>query len=279
MESSWRCIRDMLRLKATFRKFITLLAWELEEIPYLLLGTIVFSTTIYVLYPGVSHSAGSLIIGELIERDSLKFKASIQDYLFYPSLIIDAIEPLAAFLAGILFATNVARTFENKELQTLLTCPVKRTHVILSKFCVNYSILYISFAIPFLLDMILLGISSLSLDIYIWLLILAFPILFACSLAIFISVTLKMSAFSAVLPPLIYFGLSKALDTSSEKTYMLLYSKWDEKLFKAIQDWITLQSVPQMGVEFLYIFLYRFLLPVLLLAFSVIYFDKILQLD
>ena len=270
----------MLKTKRVIKHFKTLMTWEFEEINIFTLGFIIFVATTYILHPMVSYSSRGIIIERILDFNGFQVRSSRENYLFYPGNVIDAIELLVVFLAGILFASNVARAFENREMLTLLTCPTKRHHVILSKFSVNFLILYFAFGIPFALDMMLLGINPLNLDMYIWLFILFLPILFACSIALFASVTLKTTGPSAVIPPLMFLGLIKLLDSVNEEACDLLYSTWDEKLFNAVKNFLSFSlASPWVGTEFSYVVLYRLLLPVLLIVLSVIYFQKWVQLD
>ena len=265
----------MLKMKRVIKRFKTLMTWEFEEINIFTLGFVIFVATVYILHPIVSHSSKGILIERILDLKGFQVRSSGENYLFYPGDVIDAVELLVVFLAGILFASNVARAFENREMLTLLTCPTKRHHVILSKFFVNFLILYLAFGVPFALDMVLLGIYPLNLDMYIWLFILLLPILFACSIALFASVTLKTAGPSAVIPPLTFLGLIKLLGSVSEEACDLLYSTWDEKLFNAVKN----LGLSWVGMDFSYVVLYRLLLPVLLIILSVIYFQKGVQLD
>ncbi|MHA1722155.1 MAG: hypothetical protein ACTSXW_03660 [Candidatus Baldrarchaeia archaeon] len=249
----------MLKVKRTVKNLKTLIAWEFDRVNIYLLGFIIFVTTAYVLHPMVSFSTRVIRIGEIM----FQIKSWWEEYLFYPGDVINAIEPLVAFLSGILFASNVARTFENREMLTLLTCPIKRFDVILSKFLINFLILYFTCGVPFTLDMLLLGINPLSFDMYIWLLILLLPVLFTCSIALFASVTFKAAAPTAIIPPLAYFGLLKILWSTNVKIFELLYSEWDKELFNAAKSWLHFSSTTfSVNANFLYILLHRLLLPI-----------------
>ncbi len=267
-------------MRRAIRRFLALMVWEFEGTNLFLLGFIVFVVTVCTLYPNmVSFSSGGIVMGEIISLSNFQVSYISDRYLLYPDRTVDVIEALVSFLAGILFASNVARGFENRELLTLLTCPVKRTYVILSKFFLNFLIVYFACSVPFVLDMLLLGISPLSFEMYVWLFLLSLPILFMCSIALFASVMLRMSASSAIVPPIIYLGLTKLLLSTNRDIYELLHSRWDEILFNILRNWLQHSSTSLVNIELLYILIYRLLLPTLLVVLSTLYFQKMLQLD
>lgn len=199
------------------------------------------------------------------------------------SLTLMGAPTFLTIIVGAFFARNVAGKFDSREMITLLSYPVKRLSVILSKFLINFLTFYVVAGSILFLDAILLGLNPLEPAPYISLLVLLINLLFICSVALTVSLLLKRGAMAALCTYLLLYGL-ELVSASIKAPYNGYFSQtlggniMFDYMIKTFYP-IYAKSFEVAPKVFFSAFLFQFLTSILLLLGSFIYFQRIMQLD
>ncbi|MHA1721999.1 MAG: ABC transporter permease [Candidatus Baldrarchaeia archaeon] len=168
-------------------RFFTLLLWEFDEnFSFPVFEVLVF-VAIFFLIGFTSQSMHPYMVW-----------VPVFDMPFYGYLdsSLTGCAFISMFFTGFLFARNIAGKFSNREMKTLLSYPVKRRDLFLSKFFANFIVLYLLFGSVLVFDAVLTGFSVFSPLVGFTLLSLLIGLMFLCSVSMTISLLIKNEALS-----------------------------------------------------------------------------------
>jgi len=169
------------------RRFFIFLLWEFEEhFNFPVLEILVFVAVLFLI-GFVSQSMHPYMIRGPV------FDMPLYDYLDFS---LSGCIFISMFFTGFLFARNIAGKFSNREMKTLLSYPVKRRDLFLSKFFANFIVLYLLFGSVLVFDASLTGFSVFSPLVGFTLLSLLISLMFLCSVSMIISLLIKNEALS-----------------------------------------------------------------------------------
>ena len=192
---------------------------------------------------------------------------------------IGTVTIFSIFIVGALFSRSLAGSISKREMVVLLSYPVKRWSVLLSKFIVNFLTLFALFGAVFLFNIPILALDPLEPALYISLMILFLQLLFLCTVSMALSLTIKTETMSVLSSILLLFGFDIAA-TGLKPPYRylsftsgggLLFDYFTGLFYGAVSRF-TFQDV-------VLAFSFPVLTSVLLLVLSFIYFQWIMQID
>ena len=169
------------------RNILTLILWEFEESFSFPVFEILIFVAVLFLIGFASQSMCPYRISISVPEMSLN------EYLEYS---LSGCAFISMFFTGFLFARNVAGKFSNREMKTLLSYPVKRRDLFLSKFFANFIVLYLLFGSVLVFDAVLAGFSVFSPLVGFTLFSLLIGLMFLCSVSMTISLLIKNEALS-----------------------------------------------------------------------------------
>lgn len=191
-------------------------------------------------------------------------------------------------IVGVIIPRSFAGSLRNREIVVLLSYPLKRWSIFLSKFLVNYLMLSAIFSFVVFLDVPLLGLSPLNPEIYVAILILCIQLLFLCAVATAISLTVKNEVISVFVFILLFFGLEFSLVAFEPPYKYLTLAEGSNVIFTYLTDLITRASRPPFlsppsskftFQDFTLAFASPLLTSAILLIAAFIYFQWIMQID
>jgi len=242
-------------------KFLGLMRWELEE---------------YLSLPLLAFLVASAIIATLINYD---FSAPYRQYtsLFYSSGTVLLILTL---VTGAFFARSYAGSISRGETKLMLSYPIKRSQLFLSKFTALFLVAFAIYVPVFSVHIYIDGVAAYGPMILLSLFGLLLQLMLACSVAVGISMVTKSEIMSILASVLLLFGLDSVLGfrnilSAQGRVYYLfqyfgnqLYSTWPFGAEYAVTANETLLAVLVPVVVF-----------VVLIAGSFLYFTRFLEVD
>lgn len=166
-----------------------LLTWELEE--YLS-----FPIIIVVLLIAICTILTPAIIETSATRSYSNLLSGIQTVFLF-----------LIFMAGALFCHSFAGSLSKGETKLILSYPVQRSHLFLSKFIALFTVLFAVYAGVFALQIYLLALSPFEPLFYVSLLLVALQLLLVCAISTALSVITKNEMLSILLSVLLLFGI------------------------------------------------------------------------
>jgi len=243
--------------------FIRLIIWELEEywsfpIPEIIIFIAVFSLLGYTPAP-TSFSMRYWLLENSLTRT--------------PIFLI--------LIVGVLFSRSLAGSIGNREMIVLLSFPVKRWHIFLSKLIVNFLMIFIIFGSILMSNIPLLALSPLEPAAYISLMILLLQLLFLSSVTIVMSLITKNGIASILTSILLLYGLEFAL--CDEPTPLKCFSL--DGGVRIMFDYLVrvFYPLPRGGrftyIDFILALLFPLLTSITLIISAFIYFQWIMEID
>jgi ABC-type transport system involved in multi-copper enzyme maturation permease subunit len=123
---------------------------------------------------------------------------------------------IEVILVAVFYARSVASCIEKREILVLLSNPIKRTSLFLSKFLTNLLIIFLICASVVVAGSYLMFLEPWDTKIFIGLLIVFINILFLSTLSFTSSLILKTTWGGTILPVIIYFGLAFGIPQNSD---------------------------------------------------------------
>jgi len=192
-----------------------------------------------------------------------------------------SVGPMVQILViSVLIPRSFAGSFSRREMNVLLSYPVKRWEILASKTVTAFLVFFGALVFAFLLYVPLSAISLFSDEIYTVLGVVALHTAFLVSTAIFISLAIKNEAMSAFFLVLTLLGLEFTLTTSQEPYRYFALTKGGDVLWA--WTWKSLHpSFPREVAfgQFSIALAYPLVTSILLIVASFIYFKWIMQLD
>jgi ABC-type transport system involved in multi-copper enzyme maturation permease subunit len=123
---------------------------------------------------------------------------------------------IQVILVAVFYARSVASCIEKREILVLLSNPIKRTSLFLSKFLTNLLIIFLICASVVVAGSYLMFLEPWDTKVFIGLLIVFINILFLSTLSFTSSLILKTTWGGTILPVIIYFGLAFGIPQSAD---------------------------------------------------------------
>lgn len=256
------------------RKIKNLLLWEFEEnFHFPILETLTFIAILFL----IGFVSESMIYYEI---SGLIADTAVDNYV---GLSLSGYTLISMFFTGFLFARSIAGKFSNGEMKTILSYPVRRIDLILSKFFANFIVLYLLFSSILVFDAVLTGFSVFSPLVGFTLLSFLVILLFLCSISMVISLFIKNEALSFFGFLLLIYGLEYYVFSKEPySTYFsisqgsiniaayLLKSYYSGKV--SLFSYITFRM-------FLLSLLFQISVTIVLMLISFVYFVYFLEVD
>jgi len=172
------------------KKLLQLMLWELEEI---------------WRFPALELFAAIAVFFAL---NSSRFDITYTFVNFQLCLI-------QVILVAVFYARSVAACIEKREILVLLSNPIKRTTLFLSKFLTNLLIIFLIFGSVVVTGAYLMLLQPWDKQVFIGLLIVFLNVLFLSTLSFTSSLILKTTWGGTILPVMIYFGLAFGVPQNS----------------------------------------------------------------
>ena len=172
-------------------RFLELMRWELEE---------------YLSLPLLAFLVASAIIATL---SYTYFGAPTQYYnLFWGS---GTVLLILALVAGAFFARSYAGSISKGETKLMLSYPVKRSELFLSKFTALFLVIFAIYVPVYYLHVYIDGMVAFDPLVFLTLFGLLLELMLACSVAVGISMVTKNEIMSILATVLLLFGLDSIL--------------------------------------------------------------------
>jgi len=241
-------------------KFLGLMRWEIEE---------------YLSLPLLAFLAASAVIATL---SYTYFSAPSPYYnLFWGS---GTVLLILALVAGAFFARSYAGSIGRGETKLMLSYPVKRSALFLSKFTTLFLVVFVIYIPVYYLHVYIDGIAAFDPLVFLALFGLLLELMLACSVAIGISIVTKSEIMSILATVLLLFGLdsilgwNNVLSAQGRVYYLLQY--FGEQLHGTLPIPST-YGVTADGT------LLAVLLPIIVFAVliggSYLYFTRVMEVD
>jgi len=182
-------------------------------------------------------------------------------------------------IPGMIIPRSFAGSISRREIVVLLSYPVKRWAVLLSKIITNCLVLFAAYSFAVLVNVPLLGLNPLQPAPYILMAIIFIQTLFLCTTAMFISITLKNEIVSIFVYILLFFGLEFNLKTFGNPYPYFTLMKGNDVMYKYLTSFIYPHRNPFTVQEFNIALGFPLLTSLLLIIISLIYFQWVMQID
>lgn len=209
----------------------------------------------------------------------------------YRDLILYASHDVVFIFQILIVGAIVSRTFagsiHSREVLVLLSYPVKRWGVFLSKIIANFLTIFAIFAGVGLLNIPLMGLSPLEPAVYVLIAIILVQLFFLFTVDIAISLALKNEIISIFVFILLMFGIEFFAATLGFPYRYFTLSKGSEVMFGYLTFLAHASSTPSPVTgeppftfqEFTVALTFPLLTSIFLLVISLIYFQWMMQLD
>jgi len=234
-----------------------LLFWELEEcFAFPMLEAILVTAVLTVLTP------------EIVE---------ILPVFSYNNLL-SGIQPIFLFLifiAGVLFCHSYAGSLSRGETKMVLSYPVQRRNLFLSKFIALFFVLSIVYVGVFAVQIPLLSLNPLDPLFYVSMLLVLLQLFLVCTISTALSVVTKNEVLSILASALLLFGVESVVSGESLVTFTGRFTvgfEFVRQYFHGVLSSVSLSDVlvsvfAVLGVS------------VLLFVFSYVYFTRKMEID
>jgi ABC-type transport system involved in multi-copper enzyme maturation permease subunit len=179
------------------RSFFRLVLWEIEN---------------SLSLPVLSLIVASAILAVLVQSTSIRnFSHNYSDL----STGARTIFLILTFVACTLFSHSFAGSFGRGDLKRMLSYPVKRWQIFISKVLALNMIIFGVYASAYAMNLYINAISLLEPMFYVSLFAIFLQLLFVCAISVGVSMIAKSELMSIVVSFLLIFGLDEAFDLDS----------------------------------------------------------------
>lgn len=242
--------------------FIRLIRWELEE---------------YLSLPVLSFIIASAILAVLVQASSGFLPGSNYVNLYHGSGTVFMILTL---VAGAFFSRSFAGSLGRGELKVLLSYPIKRWQLFLSKVTALFVVIFVIYSTAYSMHLYLDGISLFEPMFYLTLFAFLLQLMLACGVSVAVSMVTKNEIMSMMASVLLLLGIDNVAGTqnylSSQGRFRFLFQYFGElthgapplgnELIVTADDIVIVVSIPV-------------LVFVVLLFLSFVYFTRIMEVD
>lgn len=242
--------------------FIRLIRWELEE---------------YLSLPVLSFIIASAILAVLVQASSGFLPGSNYVNLYHGSGTVFMILTL---VAGAFFSRSFAGSLGRGETKLLLSYPVKRWELFLSKVTALFVVIFVIYSTAYSMHLYLDGISLFEPMFYLTLFAFLLQLMIACGVSVAVSMVTKNEIMSMMASVLLLLGIDNIAGTqnylSSQGRFRFLFQYFGElthgapplgdEFIVTTDDIVILVSIPV-------------LVFVVLLFLSFVYFTRVMEVD
>ncbi|MEJ2271251.1 MAG: ABC transporter permease subunit [Candidatus Bathyarchaeota archaeon] len=176
------------------KKFSKLVRWELEE---------------YLSLPVLGFIIASAILAVLIQN-SRPFMSYINIYFGSGNVFL-----VLTFVAGAFFSRSFAGSFGRGEIKLLLSYPIKRWQVFLSKFTTWFVLLFVIYGATYSLHLYLDGLSLFEPLFYLSLFAFLLQLMLVCGISIAVSMVTRNEIMSMMSSVLLLVGIDGIFGTEN----------------------------------------------------------------
>ena len=246
------------------KQFRELIAWELEEyMGFPILEVLIIIAICTVLSPAIIETSPALSYSNLVSGIQIVFLFII-------------------FVVGALFCHSFAGSISKGETKLLLSYPVLRGKLFLSKFIALFTVFFAVYAGVFVLQIYLLALNPLEPMFYASLLFVALQLLLVCAISTALSVITKNEMLSILVSALLLFGIENIAArislVSFTGRFTTSFAFASQQIHGVLPSGVMLTSAPTMADAALSIFA-TIGVSVLLLALSYVYFTRKMEID
>ena len=246
----------------TQHKFLGLMRWEIEE---------------YLSLPLLAFLVASAIIATLSYSGFGRGAPTPYYSLFFGS---GTVLLILALVAGAFFARSYAGSIGRGETKLMLSYPIKRSQLFLSKFTALFLVVFAIYIPVYSLHIYLDGLAAFDPMVFLTLFGLLLELMLACSVAVGISMVTKSEIMSILATVLLLFGLDSILGynniLSAQGRVFYLLQYFGEQLHGTLP---ILGSPAVTANETLLAVLVPIVVFVVLIGGSFLYFTRYLEVD
>jgi len=234
-----------------------LLVWEFEEyFAFPMLEIVVVVVVLTVLTPNVIETLPVFSYVNLLSGIQVVFLFLI-------------------FVAGVMFCHSYAGSISKGEVKMILSYPVQRSKLFLSKFVALFSILFAVYAGVFVLQIPLLSLNPFEPLFYASLLLVGLQLFMVCTVATALSVVTKNELLSILASALLLFGIESIASTASLTTFTGRFAigfSFVRQCFHG--SWSSVSTSDLLVSIFVVLSV-----SILLFVFSYVYFTRKMEID
>lgn len=239
------------------KRFLKLIVWEFEEfLSFPILEFLIASIVFLVLFQPITHYQFSTTWMNLKGSNSV--------------LVIFVI-----FIAGTIFSRSFAGSLDRGEIKMLLSYPIKRWELFLTKFITQIFVLSSAYLVIFSLNIPLMELSPFGPMFYASILGLLLHLMVVCTVATAISLLVKKETITVLVSTIFLFGL----ETIAGNHSFLSGTGRSDIIFKFVKQSISTSSQSIAFQEFALALLLPIVTSVFLFLLSLIYFSFIMEVD
>jgi ABC-type transport system involved in multi-copper enzyme maturation permease subunit len=247
-------VLDSSRFGSQLRK---LLVWEFEEyLAFPMLEIIVMVAILTVLTPRIIETLP----------------------VFSYENLLSGIQPIFLFLifvVGVLFCHSYAGSISKGEMKMILSYPVHRSKLFLSKFITLFSILFVVYTSVFMLQIPLLSLNFFEPMLYVSVLIVGLHIFLVCTISTALSLVTKNEVLSILASVLLLFGIESIASMGSLVTFTSRFTAGFNFVRQCVHGVLSSVSVSEVLVSVFVVLG----VSVLLFVFSYVYFTRKMEID
>lgn len=248
----------------SLKQFRELIIWELEEyLAFPILEIVIVIAICTILSSPIVETSPALSFSNLL--------SGVKTILMF-----------LIFVAGAIFCHSYAGSIDRGETKMLLSYPVRRRYLFLSKFAVLFTVFFIIYAGVFVLQIYLLALNPLEPLFYASLLFLALQLLLVCSMATALSLITKSEIMSILLSTLLLFGLENIAASTSVVSFTgrftIGFAFISQQVHGILPSRTGLTSAPTIGETSISLFA-SVGISFFLLLLSYIYYSRKMEID
>jgi ABC-type transport system involved in multi-copper enzyme maturation permease subunit len=243
--------------------FARLIIWEIEEYWDFPILELVAATAVF----SILNWSSAFITSEF--RYRILGSMGTGSTMFYMSFFL-------CLTAGVVFSHTFAGSISKDETKMLLSYPVKKWWLLLSKFITNLFMFFIIYAAATFINIPLLALSPFEPMLYVTFASIFIQLTFLCSIAMTLSLMLKNEVASILTSILLFLGIEAFAANRNNILSFIVRHDIIFRFFEQIFHNITTGVVPQ---DFLIALALPVLVSILLLTLSFLYFNYVMELD
>lgn len=240
-----------------------LLTWELEEyLAFPIIEVIILIAICTVLTPSIIETSATLSYNNLLSGIHTVFLFLI-------------------FVAAALFCHSYAGSLSKGETKLVLSYPVQRSYLFLSKFLALFTVLFAVYAGVFMLQVYLLALSPFEPLLYASLLFVALQLLLVCAISTALSVITKNEMLSILVSALLLFGIENIAAHISLVSFTGRFTNgfaFVSQQVHGVLPGVGVSVAPTMGDALLSLFV-TIGISTFLFVFSYVYYTRKMEID
>jgi ABC-type transport system involved in multi-copper enzyme maturation permease subunit len=243
------------------KNFTRLVRWELEE---------------YLSLPVLAFIVASAVISVLFQNPNPSISGGYIKLYSGSGLVLFVL----ALVAGAFFSRSYAGSIGRGETKLLLSYPIRRWHVFLSKFVALFTTIFVAYGVAYSLNLYFYGLSLFEPMFYLTLFAFLLQLMLACGVAIAVSMVTKNEIMSMMASLLLLLGVDNMSGIpsyfSAKGSFKTLFQYFSEQIYDFLpfgEEFIVTFDDAVMAVSVpISIF-------VLLFILSFVYFTRFMEID